>query len=220
MKMKRHLMIRRHATALLITFLPALMIVPTANAQFRQKKCHPRQTLYTQRGLALSFAPGRVSYDAELCGLDTRRRADGAQFSLQYGCCRKIVFFSALSIATYEADDAEEWSTGYLDLGMRYSFFSAPDRRTRPYVSCSVGPAVLCSEDTFYGEPDHQYMGASLRVAAGLDYFLSRNVLLFVEVNQRAGEFDHVRHHGRKYNLADNPEFDASGFHVGLRFRL
>jgi hypothetical protein len=216
----RRFLTPRHLTGMmLVTVLLAILAAP-ADAGGHRKKYSSAKRLYTQRGFALSVAPGRMGYDAELCGLNNRRHAGGAQFSLEYGCCRKLFFFGAFSGATYESDTQEDWSMGYVDFGLRYSFASTPDQRTRPYISGSFGPAMMYSEGAFDNESDHEYIGGSARIAAGIDYFLSRNVLMFVEVSRRGGAFDRVRHYGKDYNLADNPEFRASGFHVGFRFRL
>jgi hypothetical protein len=216
---KRFLTPGRLANIMLTALLLAVLTAP-ADAGVRRKKYSSEKRLYTQRGFALSVAPGRMGYDAELCGLDNRRHAGGAQLSLEYGCCRKLIFFGAFSGVTYEANDYEEWSMGYVDFGLRYSFASTPDQRTRPYISGSIGPAMMYSEGAFDNESDHEYIGGSARIAAGIDYFLSRSVLMFVEVSHRGGAFDRVRHYGKDYNLADNPEFHATGFHVGFRFRL
>lgn len=216
---KRFLTVKYLTKIILTAVLFAVLAVP-ANADVRRKKYSSGKKLYTQRGFALSVAPGRMGYDAELGGLDTRRHAGGAQFSLEYGCCRKLIVFGALSGVTYEADDLQEWSMGYVDFGVRYSFASTPYQRTRPYLSCSLGPAMMYSEGAFDSDSDHEYIGGSVRIAAGIDYFLSRSVLMFVEVSRRAGSFDRVRHCGKDYDLVDDPEFNATGFHVGFRFRL
>jgi hypothetical protein len=161
-----------------------------------------------------------MGFDAELDFLDTRRHAGGVKVDLEYGCCRRLVFFGAVAGVTYEADNAEDWSMGYLDLGLRYSFFNSDRQRTRVYLSGALGHAALYSGGAFDDDAEHQYHGGSARFAAGIDHFLSRGTLLFVEISRRVGGFDRVRHGGHDHCLAHEPEFRASGVHLGLRFRL
>lgn len=203
------------SAVILLVFVAA----QSADADIQRKRYRAKKPRYNQQGLAISIAPGRMGFDAELCGLDTRRHAGGIKFDLEYGMGR-VILFGSLVGATYQADCDEDWSMGYADLGLRYSLLTSPRQRTRPYLSGSIGRAALYSEGAFEDDSDHQYIGGSARFAAGIDHFLSRNMLLFVEVSHRAGEFERVRHYGRDYDLDNDPEFRASGFHFGLRIKL
>jgi hypothetical protein len=220
MKTRKFWRIGRAVKVLSVAVILILLAAPGADADIRRKRHRIKKTGYTQKGFAISVAPGRMGFDAEIGGLDTRRHAGGVKLDLEYGCSRRIILFGSLAGVTYETDYAEDWSMGYVDLGLRYSFVTSPRQRTRVYLSGSIGRAALYSASAFDDDSEHQYIGGSARFAAGIDHFLSGNVLLYVEVSRRAGDFDRVRHHGTNYCLADNPEFRASGFHLGLRLKL
>ena len=198
----------------------ALIVAQIADARVRRRHSQIKAPRYTQQGLAFSFAPIRASFDSELCGFDTPRGAGGVALGLSLGLSPHVSLFGSLTGITYDSDDWEEWSVGYADLGVKFSFLSHPHQRTQAYLSAALGRAALTHGGAFSNDADREYVGGSLRLALGLDYFITQRVLLFGEVGTRVGEFDRFNNGGNDCNLFEKPEFSSAGLLVGLRFKL
>lgn len=200
--------------------LLALIVAQLADARVRRTFSLIKAPRYTQQGLAFSVAPIRASFDAELCGFDTPRGAGGVVLGLSLGLSRHFSLFGSLTGITYDSDDWEDWSAGYADLGVKYSFVSHSRQRTQAYLSAALGRAALTRGGAFAGDADREYVGGSLRLAFGLDHFITRRVILFGEVGARVGEFDRFHCGTNDCHLFEEPEFSSVGFLVGLRFKL
>lgn len=206
----------RIAAAGLVVCLVVLLFGQTADARVRRRSFRSGRVSYSQEGLALSVGLDRTGFDTELSNLENRRTGNGLALSLSFGLSDRLTLFGSVSGNGYESDYLADWSTGYIDVGLKFSFVSAYHSRTQPYLSASLGGAVLDHED----DQNREYLGGSARLAGGLDHFLSPGTLLFIEAGIRGGSYERMHLNDNTYYLHDEPEFNAIDLMFGLRFKL
>jgi len=208
--------VSRLAAVLSVVCMVVLLLGQAADARVRRRSFRSTKASYSQEGLALSVSLGRTGFDSELSNLENRRTGPGVALGLSLGLSDRFTLFGSLSGSGYDSDYLEDWSTGYLDIGLKYSFVSAFHPRNQPYLSVSLGGAVLDNED----DHDREYLGGSARLAGGLDHFLSPGTLVFLEAGIRGGSYERMHLNDNTYHLSDEPEFNAVDISFGVRFKL
>jgi len=156
-----------------------LMLAVNSEARVRRAGHHRGEGHYSQRGFALAVGFGSVGLDTELPGLTQERSGPGVVLGLSYGLSNSVTLFGTLTGSGFDDgrnhDWAADWSVGYADIGVKVSLVSGPHARTQPYVSAAIGGAVLSDEQ------GREYEGSALRLAGGIDHFISPHAIIFIE---------------------------------------
>ncbi len=195
-----------------------LLFGQSADAQRRRYRRIEKPT-YTQEGWALSVGLAGFDYESDLIEDYNGQEASGLSLGFSYGFSPSVSLFANLTAGSLDDKVFNRDSrVGYLDFGLKASLSDRGRWRLQPYGTLSIGAAVFKRELDY--EPDEEYYGGTARLAGGLDYFLSRSTVLFLELGIRGGDYERLYRGSQRFHLIDEPEFNGSSVVFGLRLKL
>ncbi len=147
---------------------------------------------------------------------------NGFGFDLAYGTNSSIEVFISYSRAKFAGSpDWDIYRTESIDVGGRY-FFGASLQRWRPYAQAAIGTTSLKLEPVFiqeggmtlYDDAEMVLRGLAFGVGAGVNYFITPEFSLGLNVSGRMGNYSNVKVNGNEYDPGDTVDFRFLSFRL------
>lgn len=189
--------------------LAALLVVASATSA-------GAQATPDVRGLHLgaAFSATSIKLDETEFSDDDSDGGIGLNLYAGYNFTRNLGLLLAVSGATVDADDADDYGVAHIDLLGRASF---PGRSSFvPYVELGISGVGASYEPELADKVELR--GGGVTIGAGFNYFFTRRAAFDLGLRFTGGEFDNAEIADREIDVGDGVGFRTTRLNIGFAF--
>lgn len=191
------------------TILAALLLVASATPAAAQRAADVKGL-----HLGAAFSATSIKLDETEFSDDDRDGGLGLHLQAGYNFTRNLGLLLSIAGATVDADDADDYGVGHVDLLGRASF---PGRSALvPYVELGISGVAASYEPELADKVE--LMGGGLTLGAGINYFFSRRAAFDLGLRFTGGEFDEAEIADREIDVGDGVGFSTTRLNIGIAF--